>query len=646
MESIIPTAVSRDEQVNPLGLGLHRPIYLWAGPGTSRMNRLKFMGSKVDEDIHQFAHTEAGAARIAGMGFNWVYLTCNWGFPPEVEQADWESFRQAVGYYHAHNIKVFGYIQTSNCVYKGSYKHKRWYALDPDGKKIPYYTGRYFACLNHPDWQAEVREKIRIVIDAKADGVFFDNPWVGGGGVEWLDAIWGIVGSYSEHARRAYAESYDGAEIPTALNMNDPKTQQYLSWRANVMTSVMRDWITYARELNPDIKISANNIDAINRNAFVELGMELPALAALQDIVMIENFALPRILEHGGSASNAIVLGAAKAHTHGVPVSSISYEKGIGFEQVWNKDVFARSLLEGVAMKSPIVTKGTEYLHQKQFTLLLHDRYKEQQETIGRVNRWLAENRDWLTRGQPASELAIYHPYNATKFQWEWIWPAFFAACETILKAGLPFRIVGDHEWQNVKTLIVPPGNVEGLDAKLEQFIQTGGRVITLEQSRPHQTYTLWENFHHHYSLPSWKMLRRHIARTCNWGWNAYHHVKPIRKLADGLGLPRYLLAQEHMFELPSDELQQGLLNTIGRLVPQVEAEKTLLFTIWQEGNGSFQYYLVNYSDHPQMVTLHLPGLVKAQVYTPDQATSPTQVAGTSFQFQLNVAKVIRTISP
>ncbi|MBZ0307791.1 MAG: hypothetical protein K8I82_17115, partial [Anaerolineae bacterium] len=166
------------------------------------------------------------------------------------------------------------------------------------------------------------------------------------------------------------------------------------------MTRVMHEWAAYARELNPQIKISTNNMDAINRNSFLELGMELPALAAVQDVVMIENFALPRPLKHGGVASSAIILGAAKAHTHDVPVSTISYEKGIGFEQVWEGHTFARTLLEGAAMNCPVVTKGTEYVHQKQFTLLIHDRYEQQQQDIQRVNRWLEAHADWLTQRQ------------------------------------------------------------------------------------------------------------------------------------------------------------------------------------------------------------------------------------------------------
>ena len=38
----------------------HRPVYLWAGPGTVRMNRLKFMGARVDEEVHREAHRGDG----------------------------------------------------------------------------------------------------------------------------------------------------------------------------------------------------------------------------------------------------------------------------------------------------------------------------------------------------------------------------------------------------------------------------------------------------------------------------------------------------------------------------------------------------------------------------------------------------------
>ena len=46
---------------NRIQVGFHRPVYLWAGPGTIRMNRLKFMGAPVDEPVHHEAHQAAGS---------------------------------------------------------------------------------------------------------------------------------------------------------------------------------------------------------------------------------------------------------------------------------------------------------------------------------------------------------------------------------------------------------------------------------------------------------------------------------------------------------------------------------------------------------------------------------------------------------
>ena len=76
-------------------IGHHRPVYLWAGQATVRMNRLKFMDAPVDELVHGEAHQQIGARRMAQeAGCNWAYLMYDWGFPPEIEQVDWEDFRQ------------------------------------------------------------------------------------------------------------------------------------------------------------------------------------------------------------------------------------------------------------------------------------------------------------------------------------------------------------------------------------------------------------------------------------------------------------------------------------------------------------------------------------------------------------------------
>jgi len=294
-------------------IGHHRPVYLWAGQATVRMNRLKFMDTPVDEWVHEEAHGPIGAQRLVQeTACNWAYLMYNWGFPPEIEQADWKDFQKAVGVYHSEGVKVFGYVQSSNCVYDGSFKEKDWYALDPQGKPFHYYTGRYMTCWKHPDWLAHLREIVCGIVESDADGIFFDNPWYGTDPMRFLGAWMGSAGCYCAICRLSYRE-YSGAEIPTRVSPNtDESSQHYLRWRAGQVTQTLTELSTYARRLNPNILISANDYDPVMRPSYLVYGVDLAALAKVQDVVMIEDFALPR-WEGDLLINNALTLRTAKA---------------------------------------------------------------------------------------------------------------------------------------------------------------------------------------------------------------------------------------------------------------------------------------------------------------------------------------------
>jgi len=56
----------------------------------------------------------------------------------------------------------------------------------------------------------------------------------------------------------------------------------------------MTDLAAYANELLPGTPISANDCDCTVRNAYLIHGIDLHALAQVQDVTMIENFGLPR----------------------------------------------------------------------------------------------------------------------------------------------------------------------------------------------------------------------------------------------------------------------------------------------------------------------------------------------------------------
>jgi hypothetical protein len=621
-----------------------RAIMLWGGPGTTRMLRIKFPGKGVDDKTHEYAHSIEAAERVAEMGFNWAFLAYNWGFPPEIEEQDWISFESTLHHFHDVGVKVIGYIQTSNCVMQGSYEHKDWYAEDADGRKIPFYGKRYFTSLAHAGWLGEVRDRVRKLVDTGADGVYFDNPWQGGIGIDIAEMPLGFIGSYDIHSQNAYGAAFNGAPLPRVLDVSDPKTQQYLRWRVQLAVSAMRDWAQTARDLKPDIVVLANNFDAIVRNSYVEMGMDLEGLADVQDVVMVENFSLPRIQDDDSVIANAITISAAQARVD-KPVATLPYIAGIGFDRMWQPRQFSRMIAEGLAMNSPVVIRGTTFLHRGDYTLLLHKRYEKQHDAIRRMYKWLEKQDTWLNQRKPCAALAVYHPFEAMHWQWNRTAPFFFAACQIIIQHGLPLRIVGDDDdWTGVTTLIVPPGEVPGLDSRLARFTESGGRLIDLGTGRRASNESaIWYNWTPiPHRVPHWKWLRRRMNDGAGLSWRLYHRSRLARMIAERFDLTTRTTQSPMFFPVPEPQ-EQELLAALGTSIcPRVESDYPMLLTGWQEPDETQQWHLVNYADDPQKVILDMGELVKASVYAVGDATEPNNIVGSALMLTVDIAKIVR----
>ena len=85
---------------------------------------------------------------------------------------------------------------------------------------------------------------------------------------------------------------------------SDEASRLYLKWRAGRVTATLVELAEHCRQINPEIVVSANNFDAVVRNSYVMLGMDLEALARVQDVIMIEHYGLPRWEEEEGLLLN------------------------------------------------------------------------------------------------------------------------------------------------------------------------------------------------------------------------------------------------------------------------------------------------------------------------------------------------------
>jgi hypothetical protein len=603
-------------------LGRHRPVYLWAGQSTVRMNRLKFMNAPVDEFVHEEAHQPIGAQRLAKeAGCNWAYLMYDWGFPPEIEQADWDDFERAVQIYHAAGVKVFGYVQTSNCVYQGSYKTKDWYALDPQGRHFHYYTGRYMTCWQHPEWLDHLRAMIQGIVEAGAEGVFFDNPWYGTDPMHFLGAWMGSAGCYCPRCRIAYREA-SGAEIPRMVAPGrDGASQGYLRWRAGQVSSTLAELSDYARSLNPQIYISANDYDVIMRPSYLVYGVDLGALARIQDVVMIEDFALPR-WEGDLLVNNALTLRTARALIGETPLSTIPYDQGIGFDAVYPPRRFAQAIAEAAACGAAAVIKGTEFFDAGAFTLLTAEIFAPQREAAGQINQWLAEHATLFEKRVNAATIGLLHPGENLFWHWDKLAPLYFGTAQTLLVAGIPWRVVTTAD------------DCAGLKVLLtfgEAPVSSGMRVVPVP------------------NLPGWEprpigFFDRHpklhalAARLVDRLYRAYFENRWFRALGDFFGITSLYMASP-LFNLPALPARQTLLAALGeRSYPQVASDAPVLVEYWKRQDEN-QLHLVNYAAEPAKVRVDFGSTVSGSVQFPDGVR--TYFEGEQIEIDLDVYSLL-----
>jgi hypothetical protein len=610
-------------------IGDYRPIYLWAGPGTIRMNRLKFMNQDVDESAHYHAHSDQGVnAVLDEMVCNWVHLTYNWGFPPEIEKEDWEDFRKTTELYHQRREKVFAYIQTSNCVFDGSYKEKDWYARDPKGKKIFYYSGRFMACLTHPDWVQHLKDVIQGAIERGADGIFFDNMWHGAMPIPMFGTWLGAAGCHCEHCKSAYQQE-SGHPIPTVIDPDDPQVRHYLRYRADQTTRLIAELAAFVDQIQPGTPISANDYVHFTSATYVIYGQDIAGLSKVKDVTMIENFALPRwetqprprLANNALTIRNALAMIDPKAH-----LSILSYDIGIGFDGTYPPRRYQQGMAEAAACGASMTTKGTEYFVDGQHTVLTPKRFAPIQQAIGKFNRWLKDHADLYEGGQNIAPVGLLFPGEKLWLDWPQLAPLYQGAGQTLTVNGIPWRVVkvGDSLEGLAALLVFDPLQISEMD------IPEDLRVILVPEIPG------WS-----LKSPSWAARNPVVQAAASWMvhglMDAYFASKPTRLIFDGLGLPK-LITQSMVFILPEKAAQETLLATLPTIYPRVEADEPVLVDVWQR-EGNTQVHLVNYANRAQIVKAMFDRPVRGIIISPDGDGQGFD--GSSVQIKLDIYKVL-----
>lgn len=121
-------------------------------------------------------------------GVNMIWVTFSNGFSNQTEKLNQGQLKRYIAECHREGIHVMAYESISNMFWQDMFKNvpesNNWPAIGKDGKPVPYgaaaykklgYISRYMANLSNPEWQAYLRKRVDLALDAGADGVAYDN---------------------------------------------------------------------------------------------------------------------------------------------------------------------------------------------------------------------------------------------------------------------------------------------------------------------------------------------------------------------------------------------------------------------------------------------------------------------------------------
>lgn len=620
--------------------GTVRGVMLLGGRGARLTLRRMFPGTPLDIPTLDMAHARDGAQRAAKLGADTVFLAYSWGLPPELDEVDRLGFARVVRLYHDAGLRVMAGVMASSYAPQASYAGRDWAARDPFGRAIPAQVGRLYACWNDTEWLDTVRTHLIQALDAGADGVWLMAPWAGGVPFAVGDGLLGAAGCACSRCRAAYAEAADGAPIPRHLSLKSREVQNYLEWRAELTTRRIGEWAAAVREHSPDALVAVEGPPASGDMVALRYGHDPAALSGVTDLYLVR---VP-LGEGRDPTSLAVSVAAACARLgEQARVAATLGEAYPAARETPSAEAFAAGQTAAVALNAAPVVDGTPFTSNGALTLIVASEFEPLRASINEWYRWLAAQNSWLDGRAGAGPLAIYCPPALTWWKNGPAEPLVDAACQAVIRLGLPLRVVGDEAWDGVKTLIVPPGQVPGLDARLTEFSQNGGRVIALQQMRTGSAgRPLWTGYEPvRPGWQHWPVMRALSARMMLLGTRWHTGGAARRRLARWLRLPGRPGAEPAPLPL-SDALVDELAAALpGDVCPRVQAEQPVLFTIWREPNGETQWHLVNLALEPQRVTLLTGGFASGWVVAREQP-EPVQVFGSHIAVALDRYKVLR----
>lgn len=575
------------------------PAYYWAGEGSAIIHRLKGFNRGVDHEAYVHAYDAERIRWLRDVGrVNCLFLSYNWGLPPELERVDWRDFERATRICHELGMLSIAYVQPSNAAAIGSFAERSWYAVTPKGKRIPYYNGRFFTCLHDPLWRESVQERALDAIARGADGVFLDNCAFGGMPIPLSSDYTAFAGCYCSRCQASFARwqklrGQPPAGIPRLFRpARDRRAREFAHWRAWSLLEFIREIRSAIRSANANAVLLTNTVGAVNVNTYNIFGVDLPELAHVVDWMFVENLQSPRA-EPGLLVQNAGTYKLLNALKPGAPTLSIAYERGIGVDNIPPSTTFQRIAAEAYAAGGSPVLRVAEYIEGDRWTLLQPGKHDSRVGAAGAITRFVAENPSIFRHRTPAARVVLYVPPGLA-----WRGDAFpesgsdyLAVLQALVAAAIPFRVETSlARASDAAVLLVPAGipSPDGTQARVIRYDELG-----IEKRRR----SLFDYFGERLE----PLIRSVGPRVIDGYYSRVH----VRRFVDRLDLLFRLVFKDQFEPLA---LGAAAAETLVAANPvRIEADGFIFADLWENTN-SLQLHLVNYESRSVRVHLTGPG--------------------------------------
>ncbi|MGK2966806.1 MAG: hypothetical protein ACSLFM_14555, partial [Tepidiformaceae bacterium] len=561
------------------------PAYYWAGEGSARVHRLKGFTYGIDEDAYSEAYSVERLRWLRdSAGADFVFLSYNWGLPPELESPDWDAFEEAAQAAHDLGMGVAAYVQPSNAVALGSYADRDWYAATPKGRRVPYYAGRYFTCLNSPEWRETVFARVADALIRGADAIFLDNCAFGGMPVPLSTDYTAFAGCFCSRCQASFrawqtARGAHPAGIPRLFRPGrDPVAREFSHWRAWCLTGFLREIRDRMRRQSPGAALLTNTVGAVNLNTYNIFGVDLPELAHIVDWMFVENLQSPRAGD-GLLVQNAGTFKLLRALKPGAPALSISYDRGIGVDAVPAPAVFERTMAEAYAAGGIPVLRAGEYIEDRDWTLLQPGRHDAHAAAARDIVRFSVESSS--PDRVSAAGVAVFVPPGLA---WRGdLYPAqgsdFQSVIQALVGSAIPFTVVVSEAdlGPDVRVLLVPagvpaPASFAGVVVRYDELgIRKRRRSLIDYGSRP---------------------LEPLLRRVGPWAVDGYFSRVHVRRFADRLNLVFRLVFREQFTPLELTARSAAKLRAANPCA--VFAPTPVFADLWRTST-TLQLHLVNY---------------------------------------------------